>query len=459
MSAIDPDLARSARALMLARFGLMPETFSEAELGQRLRAELGTEAAIADALRHAADEPLDGADLQRLISALTIRESSFLRHRSWFEALFREFIDPIVRHKRAAGMRHLVLWSAGCATGEEAYTLALMAGELLPDGEGWSVAVTGTDICAAALEQARRGHYRPWSLRELPADRQAAHFARRDGAAVVGEHLRAMADFRLVNLMDDLDGAPRAADVILCRNVLMHLTPPARAAVAQRLVQRLAPGGVLATAPSEASPDLFRPLVRHDRGELLVFRAGPSVGEAAATPPAAIRPAGRRAPPRAAARPAAAPAPMVAAPSRAVPVVPLPSLENLVDRLVAAGDLAAAAAACARAADAAPFDPVPLRLLAAVQETGNDLAEACRTLQRLLYLDEGDCEARFRLAVALRRSGREAASRRELRAVIALASGREDAPPDPLRARILRAAQQMSDGAGIPAIAIAAGRR
>jgi len=436
----------AVRRLLERRFGLLATAFTDAELAHRLAPCAAAAGGLEALAARAAAQPLDGADLQALVSAMTIRESSFLRQASWFERLAREVLEPLILARRAAGRPYLRLWSAACASGEEAYTLALLLRELLPDLAAWQLSIVGTDICAEALAQARAGRYRAWSLRELSPERRAAHFEpAAEGEAQVREPLRRMVDFRLFNLLDlaqPEEAEPAAMDLVICRNVLMHLQPDARAQVAQRLPGRLSAEGTLVTAPSEASAELFRPLVRDDLGELLVFRR-----PAAAPPPRPVRP--RPLPPR------AAPAPRPSIPPPAAPeVVPAEALglEATVDRLVAAGELASAREHCRKAAGARPLDPLPLRLLATVQEAEGEPALAVETLRRLLYLDDGDCDARFRLAAALRRLGRPAAARKELQALLALAARlpADDAADPPalrqVRQRILPAARQMMEG-------------
>ena len=173
---------------------------------------------------------------------------------------------------------HLRLWSAGCSTGEEAWSLAILLERLLPTG--WDARVLATDVDEAALERAERGIYGARSFRGVPDSVRARWFtAAGPGRWEVAPPLRRRVRFAVLNLVaDDYPSSGNgtgAVDLLLCRNVLMYLTPGARAAVAVRLARSLAPGGWLAVAPAEVSsagfPDLavrqFPLAILHQRPE------------------------------------------------------------------------------------------------------------------------------------------------------------------------------------------------
>ena len=111
-------------------------------------------------------------DLETFIAELTIGETYFFRHRAQFEALERTILPDLIA--RRSQERRLRVWSAGCATGEEPYSLAIMLDRLLPDRASWSVMILGTDINRTSLEQAQRGTYRAWSFRGWTRRRRAA---------------------------------------------------------------------------------------------------------------------------------------------------------------------------------------------------------------------------------------------------------------------------------------------
>ncbi len=198
-------------------------------------------------------ESMDRAELTRLVQSLTINETYFFREPAHFAALER------LLPQLAARSRKVRLLSAGCATGEEAYSLAITAWRVL--GGGWGAfEVLGVDVDEAALARAREGLYGPWSFRE-DALARAAEFLEAEGDRwrVVSE-LRRLVRFERINLVEAAPEGP--FQVVFCRNVLMYLTPENRRAVVERLGQQLAPGGVFFVGSAEylewAPPDLKR---------------------------------------------------------------------------------------------------------------------------------------------------------------------------------------------------------
>ena len=158
--------------------------------------------------------------LQRLIDELTVKETCFLREADQLAAIdWRAILDEA----QASGSGQVRVWSAACATGEEPYTLAMLAAEALGD-DARLVRILGTDIAWGALTQARRGRYDPRALRNVDPALISRHFSRTGETFVVGAHLREMVELRQHNLAHDATpgngGSP--FDLILCRNVLIY---------------------------------------------------------------------------------------------------------------------------------------------------------------------------------------------------------------------------------------------
>jgi chemotaxis protein methyltransferase CheR len=193
------------------------------------------------------------AALDDLIVELTVGETYFFREPDQFAFLRREVV-PTYRARVTERMARwgLRAWSAGCASGEEAYSLAMLF-----DSEGLAahVSVLGTDISHAALARARKGVYRSWSLRGDGAPQARPYLARQEGGWTVVEAVRRLVTFAHLNLA--LDVYPSLAtgtwgmDLIFCRNVLIYFDADTVAAVARRLFASLAPGGWLFLASSD----------------------------------------------------------------------------------------------------------------------------------------------------------------------------------------------------------------
>ena len=226
----------------------------------RLDEALARASAVLGVSPNAAIEQLvvDASDLplwRDVIEVLLVRETSFFRHRVWFTSLEDHVLVPLIAAKRAAGSKRLNVWSAGCASGDEPYSIAIVLDRLL-EGEDWDVRIIGTDVNECALDAARIGRYRAWALREIDPGLRERYFDEIEPDYFeIAKSIRERVNFYGVNLID----TPGIAniDLLVCRNVLMYFTPENQHAVAARLRECLAPGGWLAVAPVEANAEWF----------------------------------------------------------------------------------------------------------------------------------------------------------------------------------------------------------
>ena len=184
-----------------------------------------------------------------LLAELTVGESYFFRDEGQLSLLAREIL-PEWRADSSDSPRRI--WSAGCASGEEPYTLAILLREL-----GWrsSIALLGTDIALPRLGAARRGRYTKWALRGMEAERLARWFSRRGPHFLLDDEIRRAAEFRHLNLASDtypsIESATSDQDLILCRNVLIYFDLDTVAAIAERLLRALRPTGWLVLGASD----------------------------------------------------------------------------------------------------------------------------------------------------------------------------------------------------------------
>jgi chemotaxis protein methyltransferase CheR len=191
---------------------------------------------------------LEGPDLddelQALALELTVPETYFFRHSDQFRA----FADVALPEAQAARepIRRLSVLSAGCASGEEPYSLAMAVRERGAD-HGWTVAIRAVDINPAMLAKAARGRYSAWALRETPTMSQQRWFRNVGKEFELDEAIRAAVTFQQINLAQENAElwAPDTYDVIFCRNVLMYFTPESAQVLVARLTRSLAPGGTL----------------------------------------------------------------------------------------------------------------------------------------------------------------------------------------------------------------------
>jgi chemotaxis protein methyltransferase CheR len=345
----------------------------------------------------------------RLASLLIVGETYFFRDRPCFDALERSVLPALIKARRSEGTRFLRLWSAACATGEEAYSLAILVDRLLPDRALWDITVLATDVDPVALDKARRATYRDWSLRDVPPAMRDRYFAGRGlGAFELVPEIRAMVSFERVNLAEGLPYAAfgKGMDIILCRNVLMYFTQEAAKAVVNRLQTALAIGGWLVVAPAEALAERFRPLTPVNFPQTIFFgkRHGPRKPAVLSGRPL---PKPRTNTQRVAVRDAVK-APAHAARVRSEGDGGAPTAAGLLaDARGAAdgGDLEAALHLCQAAIARDRLDAEPHRLLAAIHQERGDIAAALSALRRALYLDPDCAGAHLTLGQLLVRRG------------------------------------------------------
>lgn len=237
----------------------------------------------------------------QLTGRLTNNESYFFRDKGQMALLRDRILPELIARNR--DRRSLRLWSAGCSTGEEAYSLAILVEELLPQrgaasGAPWEIVILGTDLDAQALQTARRGIYSAWSFRTMEAAQQQRWFQRRENGWQVSEESRALVAFRRCNLV--VDRFPSTAlgihemDLILCRNVFIYFAHAAVSAVLPKFASTLREGGYLMTGHAETLNQLLQPLVARQFPESVVYqRVNPRSSGAEALEGVARRPPSR----------------------------------------------------------------------------------------------------------------------------------------------------------------------
>jgi chemotaxis protein methyltransferase CheR len=205
-------------------------------------------------------------ELDRALEQLTTHETYFFRDLPQLQAFESEVLPAL--HRAGSGRRTLTVWSAGCSTGEEAYTLAMV---ILRSGlfTGWQVRVLGTDLSEKALESARRGVYRDPSFRALP-DEHAQAFVVVPGGRAVAPAVKALCKFEQRNLLHPSRSSPLVqVDAIFCRNVLIYFDQASRRRVVQQFYDVLRPGGFLMLGHSESLLHMSTAFeLAHLRGDL-----------------------------------------------------------------------------------------------------------------------------------------------------------------------------------------------
>lgn len=254
---------RAWQELLETRSGMVlneqRRAFLQTTLSGRLR-ELGL-SSYASYYQQVTDGPRGAVEWSHLMDRLTVQETRFFRHAPSFACVAAHLRErlPWLHEGRA-----WQLWSVGCSTGDEAYSLALVAAEVQREAglEGGHFGVTGTDLSLSALTAAREGRYAPRRIAELPEELLARYFQTRpDGNYQVCAALLERACFARLNVLE-LERAPqRDMDVIFCQNLLIYFRRWRRREILARLAERLAPGGLLVIGVGEVA-DWQHPLLQ-----------------------------------------------------------------------------------------------------------------------------------------------------------------------------------------------------
>jgi chemotaxis protein methyltransferase CheR len=201
----------------------------------------------------AVDTAASRLEWQELILPLTIGETYFFRDSGQFSLLRHRILPELI--DRNHGRRSLRIWSAGCSTGEEPYSLAILVHELLPTHDDWDIVIVGTDVNKDAIATARRGIYRHHSLRTLDHGLRNRYFHQYRSEWELDGRFRSMVSFRQVNLLKDRFPDSTAdlsdLDLIVCRNVFIYFDRTAVTRVITKFTNTLHVGGYLVTSHAE----------------------------------------------------------------------------------------------------------------------------------------------------------------------------------------------------------------
>jgi chemotaxis protein methyltransferase CheR len=204
-------------------------------------------------------------EFQALLESLLTQETSFFRYPGVFEAFEKRILPELHIKKFWKNPRSLRIWSAGCSTGEEPYSVAISVADALSFSDAWSVEILATDIGRNALGTAERGIYSGRSIASVCERQLAAYFQQCDGGFEVRPRLRKMVNFVHMNLNNGMYVGKM--DVIFCMNVLIYFSEERRRELVQHFFDALEPGGYLFLGHSESiskMPVKFQAIVLND---------------------------------------------------------------------------------------------------------------------------------------------------------------------------------------------------
>jgi chemotaxis protein methyltransferase CheR len=202
-------------------------------------------------------------EIVHLLDVVSTNKTDFFREPDHFEYLARKAVPDLMARNESG--RPLLVWSAGCSTGEEPYTLAMVLSECLRSYPSLRFSVLATDISNTVLAKASKGIFNVDVVRPVPAELQRKYFMRsRDRASKVMRvvpELRRLIEFRRLNFMDADFGLPQKVDAFFCRNVIIYFDRPTQERIMQKLSSQLLPGGYAFVGHSETLHDMDLPLV------------------------------------------------------------------------------------------------------------------------------------------------------------------------------------------------------
>jgi chemotaxis protein methyltransferase CheR len=356
-------------------------------------------------------------EVHALATHLTIGETYFFRTPETFAMLETRLLPELIAAAQK-GARRLRIWSAGCATGQEAYSLAILVSRLIPKRTDWDITILATDINPEALATAQAAEYTQWSFRDTPSWVATNYFSRTgDGRFRLDPAIRDMVTFRFLNLAENNYPSPATGmgdfDLILCRNVIMYFSRDVAKEVADRLQRSVREGGYLMVTASEGSRD-FQLTSTVSGGEIIYKK----------TPPEPPSPPVARAP----LSPVAAPAKTVVPPAASRPEVKRPNRRTAAEESPPAVTPPGGAVITDRRRAGRPFAEYAKQKAATPRQerpaTNIDPAEEAREARRLA--DKGDLRQALAHCDAALSVDKLSASLYYLRASILQELGRSD---------------------------------
>ncbi len=393
----------------------------------------------------------------QLISALTVGETYFFRNSNHFDALAKHILVDLMA-LRGHSTRRIRIWSAGCASGEEPYSVAMLLHELIPDLENWDISILATDINREALRKAQEGVYAGWSFRGVEKRVQETYFVQQgDDRFAISDKIKQMVTFAYLNLVGDhypsLTNNTNAIDVILCRNVTIYFSASVTQRVVRGLRDCLVEGGWLIPGSSEPNRVFYADFEPRNFPGTVVYQKPAesianfkSLGAKPLTPPrpAALPSTGR---------PIPTPKAAVVKPPSGLPDLYQQALESMqagqVDAAMAKlyaklkedegfaptyftlgkifankGNLEQARYWCEQAIRRDKLHPEPYYTLGLIQLEHNRLDLALDALKKAVFLDREFVMAHYSLAQAYSRQGNQELARKSSQNVQRLLDGK-----------------------------------
>lgn len=211
-------------------------------------------------------------ELNRLFEVVTTNETSFFRNVPQLDVFRDQVLKKILDAQRKAGQKKLRIWSAGCSTGDEPYTLSIIIHEVLgTELASWDIKITANDLSEAVLATARQGLYSEYSLRTTPPNITAKYFTKEAGQFRINNNIKKLVDFGQINLNDAMQlRRVERSHIVFCRNVIIYFDDDMKKRVINAFYDNLLPGGYLVIGHSESLHNISRAFIpEHHTGAII----------------------------------------------------------------------------------------------------------------------------------------------------------------------------------------------
>ncbi|HPI93632.1 MAG TPA: protein-glutamate O-methyltransferase [Deltaproteobacteria bacterium] len=193
-----------------------------------------------------------GNEIINLINRVTTNKTDFFREKHHFEFLHDEVLPTLIEVARKGRERRLRIWSAGCSSGEEPYSIAMTVSDALREERGWDIKILATDLDTEILSKAARGVYSSQQIAPVPVNYITKYLVRTVEGYEASKEIKNMITFRKLNLMDRLFPMKRSFDVIFCRNVMIYFNEETKSDLVQKFHLHLKDMGLMFIGHSES---------------------------------------------------------------------------------------------------------------------------------------------------------------------------------------------------------------
>ena len=258
MSVLDENIIQSLSEYIQSTIGLYfpPEKYNELKYKITELSKENGYSNFSSFAKSIIERKKDVQFLELLSAKLTIGETYFWRDRELFRLLETKILPELINKKQKSN-KTIRIWSAGCSSGEEPYSIAILFNRLIPKINEWNIIINATDINPNAIKKAIKGNYTEWSFRSAPSWLKDEYFIKKDKNVYhLDESVRRMVNFSYLNFFEDvypsLSNDTNAIDIIFCRNVLMYFSQEDIKNISDKFYDCLVINGFLITSPSES---------------------------------------------------------------------------------------------------------------------------------------------------------------------------------------------------------------